>query len=373
MMTRTSLVSRNVPVGLLLAAIVLVSAASYARTPKGGADGVAPASTLLVDSDRAKPKKGALKCLAFSPDGKLLVTCLGEDNAKVWSVDGNTAMEKQKLDQGGTLATALFSPDGSRLVLVGLGGPVKVWDVGTGKSLVTLQDALFESASYHPDGKTLVLGDTRQKAFTKDANLWFVDVATGKVVRKVPTGLYTQGNVIVVEQGRKVVHSDPAESGTLFVRDFDTGTVVKKLEGHTAGARVFAAPDGRSFVSCATPLGKPGEVMVWTVEKPAKELALSLQDGDSQIPKEAALTPDNQYIVVLMKVKGKDKEGSRVEVFDRANGKRVGMSTLLDADADSLAISPDGKTIVAGGRRLVKPGVFEGVAFFFQTSALLGQ
>jgi WD40 repeat protein len=62
--------------------------------------------------------------VAFSPDGKRLVTASGDKTVKVW--DAETGQELLTLKGGGGIA---FSPDGHRLAS------------GTGAGTVTIYDA----------------------------------------------------------------------------------------------------------------------------------------------------------------------------------------------------------------------------------------
>ena len=76
--------------------------------------------------------------VAFSPDGKRLVSGSLDKTVKVW--DAQTGQETLTLKghTGGVLSVA-FSPDGKRLVSGSEDKTVKVWDAQTGQEILTLK------------------------------------------------------------------------------------------------------------------------------------------------------------------------------------------------------------------------------------------
>jgi WD40 repeat protein len=102
-------------------------------------------------------------CVAFSPDGKRLVSAGWNQKVKVW--DAETGKELLSL-QGhtGFLFSVVFSPDGKRLASASGNpnspwkpGEVKVWDAEKGKELLSLRGhtGLVRSVVFSPDGKRL--------------------------------------------------------------------------------------------------------------------------------------------------------------------------------------------------------------------------
>lgn len=72
--------------------------------------------------------------IAFSPDGKLLVTCSEDRTAKIFAAE--TGLESKTLDHGWRVTSARFSADGSRLITTLYNGEVRLWDVASGLALM---------------------------------------------------------------------------------------------------------------------------------------------------------------------------------------------------------------------------------------------
>jgi WD40 repeat protein len=127
-------------------------------------------------------------CLAFSPDGQVLAA--GEANAvfqraRIQLYDAQTAKPKQEAWDIGEWrrdlghVQVIFAADGKNLVSAS--GPVKVWDVRTGKVLRTLDTQGLPSSIVAVSRRHVAISGVRQEkdSFIAEVRMW--DATTGKL------------------------------------------------------------------------------------------------------------------------------------------------------------------------------------------------
>jgi hypothetical protein len=134
-----------------------------------------------------KKHTSIVRCLAFSPDGKRLVSGDGLTFGKsevmapgqivVW--DAETGQEIRTLEgHRGSVISVAFSPDGRRIVSGSQDTSLKVWDAGTGQEIHTLEGdkSMVSSVAYSPDGRRLVSGSD-----DKVLKVWEPDTGQEKI------------------------------------------------------------------------------------------------------------------------------------------------------------------------------------------------
>jgi WD40 repeat protein/serine/threonine protein kinase len=100
-----------------------------------------------------------IQSLAFSPDGRRLVSAGKDRSVRIW----DTATAAQLMVLGGhtdEVFAAVFHPDGRRVASAGRDGAILVWDLATAAEVARLQghtNYVF-SLAFSPDGTSLVSG-----------------------------------------------------------------------------------------------------------------------------------------------------------------------------------------------------------------------
>jgi len=118
--------------------------------------------------------------VAFSADGKYVVSGFGDGAIKVW--DASTGAEAMGMmgRHGGVLGVA-FSPNGKLIASASHHGIPNIWDAATGVELTTLgghNDAVV-SIAFSPDGRRVLTASV-----DRTAKVW--DVATGAELLSLP-------------------------------------------------------------------------------------------------------------------------------------------------------------------------------------------
>jgi WD40 repeat protein len=96
----------------------------------------------------------AVYSVAFSPDGKQVVSCSADKTVRLW--DAATGAALQTLEgHSSAVNSAAFSPDGKQVVSGSADKTVRLWDAATGAALQTLEghSSAVYSAAFSPDGK----------------------------------------------------------------------------------------------------------------------------------------------------------------------------------------------------------------------------
>ncbi|MEZ2239287.1 WD40 repeat domain-containing protein [Microcoleus sp.] len=98
-----------------------------------------------------------INSLAFSPDGKILISGGDDSSIKLWDVDSGEELNSGK--HSARVRKVAFSPDGKLIVSGDDSGIIKIWDVKTMENVVLPRhDNAVTSLAFSPDGKTLASG-----------------------------------------------------------------------------------------------------------------------------------------------------------------------------------------------------------------------
>jgi len=206
--------------------------------------------------------------VVFSPDDRLILTSGVDRILRIRQRETGVVVEK--LEAHGATCAGDFSPDGKQVLSWGQDGQIRLWDIGTAKTLQLFDgrtDAVRQA--WHVEGGRQVLTWGKDSVF----RVW--DASTGRKLRDITvSNMIPPGwsEAVVSPDGQRllVVNSDKAD---VRLVDIISGKeLYRSQKGKLAKARGFAfSPDGRYVAAGSFRTG------VYLVELPVSESKGALQ------------------------------------------------------------------------------------------------
>ncbi len=194
------------------------------------------------ERDILQEHESLITALAFTPDGKKLVT-VGEDRSIVlWDVETGQDSTRSLVHLGSITALAV-SPDSKLLATAGADRTVKLWSLpsGDGRGTLKWHSASVAALAFSPDGKTLASGTG---VFNAETNQWsagvakILDVATGKERASFEKHTDLVAAVAFTPDGRALATG--SWDSTVKIWDLPRSQERTTLTGHTSRVNAVA-------------------------------------------------------------------------------------------------------------------------------------
>ncbi|WP_366558359.1 serine/threonine-protein kinase [Okeania sp. SIO3B5] len=270
---------------------------------------------------------GEVNAIALTPDGQNLATG-GSNTIKIWNLKTGELRNNIADAHTASVTTLAITPSGRILVSGSADKTIKFWDLGVGKLISTIlaHQGQVNAVAISPDGQTLAsVGSDRLMKF------WNIQTSS-RILTRIPDQKYEVNTLAFSRDGTILVSG--SNDGTIRLWNMSTGIRRQTLEGHTKAVNtVVVSPDNQILASGS----EDGTIRLWNLQTGRKESVIQLNNIGAV--KSIVFSPDNQKIVA---------GGENITIWDLITEEKLQTLIGHSQPITSLAITPDGKTLVSG-------------------------
>lgn len=274
--------------------------------------------------------KSYRSCVAFSPDGKILVVGNGNGGFSLWNMQTKKLIGSIPDRQGYFIA---FTPDSKTLAMAEWGKTINIWDIQKLEQIAALKvvaDYTYDIA-FASDGKTLVSVGSNNDPI----RLW--DIQTQKQIGKLKGNKHPAHRIAVSPDGKLVTAGGDENEGELLIWNVQEQKLIGSLNGHKSEVNSISfSSDGKTLAS-----GSYNEqtIRLWDIQEQRQIALISANKSECY---KIALKPDGKTVASL---NGDDK---LVRFWNVQDQKEAGIISGF-AYYPLVAFSPDSKTFASGG------------------------
>jgi WD40 repeat protein len=239
------------------------------------------------------------------------------------------------VDRGGAVRSVAFAPDGTLLATVGGDGSLVLRDPSAhrGYSLRPPGSDPVRCLAFGPDGKTLATG-----SWTAAVALYDLETIGSQALDDAAATTAGAAGLAFAPDGATLAVGQ--QDGRITLWDAATGRMRSVLGGHDAFVASLAfAPDGATLASA----GGDRSVRLWDLASGRERLAIRGRTSSTVVP--LSFSPDGRLLALA------DQISPEIRLWDVAAGIEHAVLSGPAGAVVALAISPDGSTLAASGRQ----------------------
>ncbi|GMV93145.1 MAG: hypothetical protein AMXMBFR82_29230 [Candidatus Hydrogenedentota bacterium] len=288
-----------------------------------------------------KGHQDSLSAIAFSRDGKYIVTGSADNTLKLWDAGTGACVRTFEGHQNSVICVDI-SPDGTRAISGSRDRTIRLWDIATGEQL-----RVFEGHRDTVEGVALVADDRRAISASSDGTIriWDVDGAACVDVFEEHRGPVTA----LAADSAGLLAVSGGQDGAIRVWDVAGHRCTHVVNGHAGAVTSLALNEDGRF-ACSG--GRDGLAKIW---HPASGECIATCSGHQGPVLSVALSGNGRFAVT----------GSRdrtIRLWDTAKGRCLNTFPGHASAVTSVAISRNGQHAASGGEDSAAGVWFTGVA-----------
>lgn len=265
----------------------------------------------------------SVNSIAITPDNQYAITASSDHTLRLWELSSGTPLKSFE-NSDGSVKWVSITADGKRIV--SLANEITIWDLRTG---------LFKQFENRTEANIAALSSKDNLTLWGGREIITLDLNTGKEVEHLTKDVDFEdrnpGDAIgfTLNEDRLIFSSH----GNVVVWDYQTGNKIAVLRGWNDYMSAIAiAPDGKI---CASTVGK--FITLWDFKTYNYLRQITGHTGEV---KSLIISANGQYLVST-------SDDKTIRIWEFPSGKEV-LRFTGESSIVSCALSPDGKTIVAG-------------------------
>ncbi len=269
-------------------------------------------------------QSGAVKRVAFSPDGKWLATTT-DDMASVW--DAGKGVQMLSVRPLGSVNDMAFGPDGKRLATASADNVAQLWHLDGGKGLLSVHHLdSVNDLSFSPDGAKLATASS-----DSTAKIW--DASSGAQLLSLSASSSPVNSVAFSKDGKHLALA--SADGTATVWDIQSAQLLFAAKGHEAPVNgTTYSPDDKTFATASA----DGTARIWDASKEGPPLQVLKHAGPVNF---VVYSPDGKRLATA------SSDGT-ARVWDASTGAPL-LILKPGGGVLDVAYSRDGQRLITAG------------------------
>ncbi len=279
--------------------------------------------------------KREVTSLAFSPDGKTLISGSHDSIIRFWEVPSGRVLRALHVHENAIYGLAV-SLDG-KTVAIGSGDPaIRLWDLSSGRLRDTLigHKTYVPSLAISPDAGTLASG-----SYDRTIKLWkLADRTYGYLLRDL-TG-HTEGvqSIVFSPDGRFLASG--SQDCTIKLWELSAGVLLTNLTGHTGGVLSVAISSNGHFLASGS---EDHTIKLWEFISMSYVYELRTLTNHTDIVLSVAFSPDGNFLA-------SGSADHNIKIWELPSGRELCTLTGHTSSVNHVAFSPDGQILASGSQ-----------------------